>query len=183
MTSPAIIDDIRAGIATTDQAREFAAECMGEGTEKSVRALYGAMRSFVWKAIHAQRGDDELHEWHEILRSIESGLSSRFEITAAQIRVLHEMIAELIAVANTRSPETVLQKRQVGTVLKLLQEQAPISQAELLERMTIGRASVMRILQIMRTAGLVEHCSRQPESMLELSAKGKLVVRSQARKS
>lgn len=159
---------------------------LAETEDRHVAAqIFEALRSWVWKTLDRRRRDDGLREWIDVLNRTEAFLADRFEVIAARIEVLVELLHESIAVASLASPEDLLRRKHVAPILRVLacHEGEWLDRAALMDELGLRPANTTRLMTLLVDAGWAEQVVNGREAAYRISAEGLIQARALPPKS
>jgi len=165
-------DEIATGLLSAAEARAIVERCAPNWTETDGGDVVDVFRSWAWQALDARRRDDELKQWHDLLRQ----LVSHFRGTAAseKLEVLRDLVYQSIAVAAPFPVSKVLNKKHVRELLQILRS----AHSGRLDRKSIGsklgleQANLARVLTLASTAGLVVRSARGKNACFSITEFG-----------
>jgi DNA-binding MarR family transcriptional regulator len=130
-------------------------------TERHAEVLDYVFSCRVARALDRRAGSDELRELHEHIRRAAALVRSEDhleEAWAARWRGYAAILDARIGAIATQDSGAVLSRAHVQKVLDLLRKAGPagLAQAELLDKLDVGKANLTRVLGLMEDHDLIE---------------------------
>lgn len=180
MATDATLDDIALGDVAPALARAALSKALREGDPRTMQKAYAAVRAWVWKALDGRRRDPELREWFDVLKRLAAFLRTKDAALAERVVALHELVQESIAVSERFPVQSVLKRRHVRDVLKMLVS-APggrVDRAGIGSGLGLKQGNLTRVLNMVTEAGLAERAAYGKQAEFQLTRAGEAVCRS-----
>lgn len=180
MATDATLDDIALGDVAPAQARAALSKALRDGDPRTTQQAYAAVRAWVWKALDGRRRDPELREWFDVLKRVAAFLRTKDAALAERVVALHELVHESIAVSERLPVESVLKRRHVRDVLKMLAS-APggrVDRAGIGSGLGLKQGNLTRVLNMVTEAGLAERAAHGKQAEFQLTRAGEAACRS-----
>lgn len=174
MSAAVALENVALGVVTAKEARRLIQQVLQDLSHASVKSVYVAVRSWVWKALDSRRRDAELREWHRLIKATAGILRADYLEDALRLETLHELIAESISVSERFTAQRVVEKQHVKDVLYTIHHSpdARLSRKEIMQAVGLNQANLTRILNMMAMAALVRRLPCGKEAEFELTRLG-----------
>jgi len=173
MTLDLELAPIAAGTADADDARKLLRALPSTLSSEEAAKLVDVFRAWVWKALNYRRRDQELRDWHDILKRVQARLRHS-EGAAAQIKLIADLVYESVAVSERRASERPLERRHAKELLTLLRDapEQQLSKRVLMAKLRIKDANLWRLANILIEADLVTRTNHGREAVYTLTHEG-----------
>ncbi len=174
MTSERSFASIRQGDVVAAQAWELLVPVVDTEDQVLAASICDVLRSWTWKALDRRRRDSALREWIDLLNRVEAFFADRFAHLAAKIELLTELLHESLAVAELASPEDLLRRKHVASILTLLRrcEGEWVERVQLMGELDLRPANMTRLMTLLLDVGWVEQAINGREAAYRISAEG-----------
>jgi predicted transcriptional regulator len=168
------LERIETGEASPKEARATISDILKEGSSKSYQKLYGALGSWLWKAIDSRRRDDELREWFDIFRRTSAAIADTEPAYAERLHAFYDLLQTSITTSKMMSVEDVLKREHVRNVIRLLgaAEGRPTEKSVIARHVGLKPSNLTRVLNMMTDARLVERTSYGRHAQFCLTREG-----------
>ncbi len=141
---------------------------------KVAERLCDALRIWTWKALDRRRRDDALRGWIDVLNRVEAFLSERFARLSAKIEALTDLLHESLAVGTTLDADTLLGRRHVEPILRLLASCSGkwTDRSVLMDEIGLRPANTTRLMSALVDAGWAEQRVNGREASYRASVQG-----------
>jgi hypothetical protein len=165
-------EDIATGLLSAAEACAIVERCAPNWSEADCGNVVDVFRSWAWKALDARRRDDELKQWHNLLRQLISHF--RGTATSEKLGVLRDLVDESIAVATPFPVSNVLNKKHVKELLQVLGSVhgGRLDRKSIGSRLRLEQANLARVLTLALTARLVVRSARGKSACFSITEFG-----------
>lgn len=167
-------DAIRRGEVEPDLVWTLIASSLATDQRAVALKVYGALRSWTWKALDRRRRDAGLNRWAILLNNVEASLAERFPDISAKVVALVELTHESLDVAALSANAELLERKHVAEIVRYLASaDAWTARTNLMHGIGLKAANATRLLGLMQDAGYVEQSRRGREVAYRLTTDGR----------
>ncbi|HEY8604807.1 hypothetical protein [Tsuneonella suprasediminis] len=128
-----------------------------EREPRATRKVYAALARKVWSLLVERRFDDEIRDWHDLVRGVKARISETDDAAAERLTALGDLLRESISLAQTSPARDVAKRPRARSILGILNKsRSHVPRRKLLEELEIGSSNLSNILTLLVAHDLVE---------------------------
>ena len=170
MVEAVSLDDIALGVTGSAEARKAISAATERVTAAIAARLYTVLRAWTWKALNERRRDEDLREWHDVLRASVALLRDGYPALAERIETLSELIYESVAVSTMFAVAKPLKRHQVREILRVIHETGGVTFPKLQAAMGMERGDLLGLINLLLNCDLVRRVWTAAEPSYELAS-------------
>lgn len=148
-----------------------------ESEPRATRKVYAALARKVWSLLVERRFDDEIRDWHDLVRGVKARISETDDAAAERLTALGDLLRESISVAQTSPAREVANRPRARSILGALDKtRAYMPRRKLLAELEIGSSHLSNILTQLVAHNLVDRQGVGKEAEFRITNLGRQLI-------
>lgn len=128
-----------------------------ESEPNATRKVYAALALKVWSLLVERRFDDEIRDWHDLIRGVKARINETDDAAAERLTALGDLLRESISLAQTSPAREMANRPRARSILRALDKaRAYVPRRKLLAELEIGGSHLSNILTQLVAHNLVD---------------------------
>lgn len=128
-----------------------------ESEPAATRKVYAALARKVWSLLVERRFDDEIRDWHDLVRGVKARINETDDAAAERLTALGDLLRESISLAQTSPAREVANRPRARSILGVLDKaRAYVPRRKLLAELGIGGSHLSNVLTQLVAHSLVD---------------------------
>lgn len=150
---------------------------MLESEPQGTRKIYAALARKVWGLLVERRFDDEIRDWHDLVRGAKARMSEADPAVAERLAALGDLLRESISLAQTSPARAVANRPRARSILEILsRSNSTVARRQLLTSLGIGSSHLSNILTQLVAHALVERRGVGKEAEFRITNLGRQLI-------
>jgi predicted transcriptional regulator len=148
-----------------------------ESEPKATRKVYAALARKVWSLLIERRFDDEIRDWHDLIRGVKARISETDDAAAERLTALGDLLRESISLAQTSPARDVANRPRARGILGFLDKaEAYVPRRKLLAELEIGSSHLSNVLTQLVAHNLVDRRGVGKEAEFRITNLGRQLI-------